>query len=167
MAYILSAADGVNNPVLTLEAYDATGALVVGTLSVPYLQDVTVNNAQDIFTWEQLDTAGKFSVPTTSTNSLSSTIVVDPTTFFGTATGSPVYSAATAQGLIGCSTNKQKVRFSINMGDATTAGATGKRISGDGYVTGLSPTVSSGSPVWTTPITITCDGDFTITDAPA
>ena len=163
MAYILSAA-GSSNPVLTLQAYNADGTtLVAGVLSIPYLQDVTVNNAQDIFTWEQLNASGKFSVPTTSTNSISSTIVVDPETFFGLGDGAGAgnlpYDPATEQGVLNMSTNKQKVKFTINMGD--TAG-TGKTVSGDGYITGLTPTVSAGSPVWTTPITVTCDGDFTI-----
>ena len=159
MAYILSAA-GSSNPILTLQAYAADGTtLVAGVLSIPYLQDVTVNNAQDIFTWEQLDQSGKYSVPTTSTNSISSTIVVDPDTFFGVGPGDDAYDPATEQGVLNMSTNKQKVKFTINMGD--TAG-TGKTVSGDGYITGLTPTVSAGSPVWTTPITVTCDGDFTI-----
>lgn len=78
MAYILSAA-GSSNPVLTVKV---AGSSDTG-LAVPFLQDVTINNSQDIFTWTQLNVAGKLNVPTTSTNSLDSTVVVDLEAFFG------------------------------------------------------------------------------------
>ena len=145
MAYIQSAA-GTSNPVLTLTTS------VAGDLDIPYLQDVTINNANDVFTWSQLDETAKLQVATTSTNSISSNIVVDPTTFFGD--GSSTAGSAALLGLIGLSVAKTEVTFSINIGDKT--------LSGVGYVTGLAPTVSADSPVWVTPITITVSGEYTI-----
>ena len=159
-SYVLSAA-GSSNPTLKLTAVDATGTAVTGDtgLEIDYLQNITVNNAQDIFTWTQLNQAAKLSVPSTATNSLSTTIVVDVDSFFGTTDNASVGDTAAEQGLLQMSRNKQRVKFEVNIGDTAT---TGKTISGFGYVTGLSPTVSSDSPVWTTPMTITADSDYTV-----
>jgi hypothetical protein len=58
------------------------------------------------------------------------------------------------------SNDKTLVNFSLYLGD-TSASAEGKTISGEGYITGLAPTVSADSPVWISPITITVDGSYT------
>lgn len=127
-------------------------------LDIPALQDVTVNNANDVFTWTQLDQASKLQIATTATNSLSMNIVVEQDSFFGaTAAG----ESAQTSGIFGLSKDKTKVTFELYLGDTDTGG-TGKTISGEGYVTGLAPTVSADSPVWVTPITITVDGDYTV-----
>lgn len=146
MSYILSAA-GSTNPVLTLAISG-----VSGDLDIPYLQDVTINNANDTFTWSQLDESAKLQVATTATNSISGNIVVDPTTFFGDSGATS--GSAEFKGLIGLSTDKSEVEFSINIG--------AKTVSGVGYVTGLAPAVSADSPVWVTPITISVSGEYTI-----
>lgn len=140
-------ANGAAAPVLTLSV---TGA--AGDLDVPTLQDVTINNANDVFTWSQLNESAKLQVATTATNSISSTIVVEPDTFFGAA-GATAGSAAKL-GLIGLSAAKTEVNFEINIGTKT--------LSGIGYVTGLAPTTSADAPVWTTPITITVSGEYTV-----
>lgn len=144
--YIQSAA-GVNNPVLTLAVAGSTG-----TLSIPTLQDVTINNANNVFTWSQLNESAQLQVATNATNSISSNIVVELDTFFGDATAAT--GSAAKKGLIGLSVDKTQVSFSINLG--------AKTISGVGYVTGLAPAVSADSPVWVTPITITVSGEYTI-----
>ena len=131
-------------PVLTL-----TVGTLDGDLEIASLQDVTISNANDIFTWTQLNNAGKNQIATTSTNSISSNLVVDGDTYFG-GTG----AGAVLLGIQGLSTAKTRVTWSINIGD--------KSLTGAGYVTGLSPTVSADSPVWVTPVTITVDGDITI-----
>ena len=127
-------------------------------LDVPALQDVTLNNANDVFTWTQLDAASKKQIATTATNSLSMNIVLDQATFFGaTAAG----EEAKTSGIFGLSKDKTQITFELYMGDTDT-GSTGKTISGVGYITGLAPTVSADSPVWVSPITITVDGDYTV-----
>jgi len=143
--YILSAA-GSSNPVLTL------ATAVTGDLAIPTLQDVTVNNSVDVFSWTQLNESAKLQVPTTATNSISANIVVENDTFFG-ATGATTGSAAKL-GLFGLSNAKTEIDFEINLGT--------KVISGKGYVTGLAPAVSADSPVWVTPITITVSGSYTV-----
>lgn len=140
-------ANGAAAPVLTLSV---TGA--AGDLDVPTLQDVTINNANDVFTWSQLNESAKLQIATTATNSISSTIVVEPDTFFGAA--SATTGSAAKLGLLGLSTAKTEVNFEINLGSKT--------ISGIGYVTGLAPTTSADAPVWTTPITITVSGEYTV-----
>lgn len=159
MSYI-NPSPGVSGSMVTLKVYrlskiaDATG------LDVPGLQNITMNNANDVFTWTQLDSTGKKQIATTSTNSLAMNLVVDETSYFGTGSG----STAAAKGIFGLSKDKTKVEFELSLGDNDDGSAT-KVISGFGYITGLAPTVSADSPVWVSPITITVTGDFTATDA--
>jgi len=131
-------------PVLTLST------AVTGNLVVPMLQDVTINNSNDVFQWTQLDKNAKLSVATTSTNSIDTTIVVDNTVFFGDAVATT--GSAAKMGLLGLSTAKTEVDFTINMGT--------KVVSGKAYITGLAPTVSADSPVWTTPVTLSVNGEY-------
>jgi len=154
MAYIYPA-PGVSGVQLTLTLKvtgDTTG------LVVPALQDVTLNNANDVFTWTQLDSGSKKQIATTATNSLSGNIVLDQDTFFGVST---VGETAKTKGIFGLSKDKQIVNFELYMGDESD-GSTGKTVSGSGYVTGLAPTVSADSPVWVSPVTLTVTGDCTV-----
>ncbi len=144
--YILSAA-GSTNPILTLKVNGITG-----DLDIPSLQDVTINNGRDVFSWSQLNESAKLQVPTTSTNSISTTIVVEEKTFFGDALATT--GSAAKLGIFGLQNAATKVDFEINLG--------AKVISGVGYITGLAPTVSADSPVWTTPVTVTVSGEFSV-----
>lgn len=125
-------------------------------LSIATLQDVTVNAGKDSFTYQQLNSAGKFVIPTTANNSLSGNIVVDDTAFWGTGTGTDV---AIKDGIFKLSADGQLVSFEFEFDAAT---GTGKKISGNGYITGIAPTVSPDSPVWVSPITISVLGSYTI-----
>ena len=145
---------------LKIQDADNVGGYTTNALmTVPAMQDVTINNAKDVFTWTQLDNTGKFSLPTTSDNSLSGNVVVDKDTFFGDGTTDGIQDI----GLQGAATQSVKVAFELYTGDDSN-GVDGKYISGEGYVTGLAPTVSSDSPVWVSPFTITVDGEYTIAD---
>ena len=128
-------------------------------LVVPAMQDITVNNSNDIFTWTQLDEGSKQQVATTATNSLDLNLVLDQTTFFGTGTGAAV---AVNKGIFGLSKDKTRVEFQLYLGDTSTGGA-GKTLGGFGYITGLAPTVSADAPVWVSPVTLTISGDYTVT----
>jgi hypothetical protein len=157
MANYIYPAPGVTGVEATLSleiAADGTN----DSLSVPSLQDITVNAANDVFTWTQLDEGSKKQIATTATNSISMNLVLDQTTFFGTAGSGTTASAA---GIFGMSTQKDLVDFELYLGDESD-GSTGKTISGSGYITGLAPTVSADSPVWVSPITITVTGDYTV-----
>jgi hypothetical protein len=160
MAYINPAPGTASQIVLKLDCGIALGTLTLGgsPLTVPALQDVTVNAANDIFTWSQLDATAKKQVATTSTNSLAMNLVVDPTTFFGSTLASTQSDTVAAQGLLGLSRNKTLVTFSLKVEEAS---AGDKYIKGQGYITGLAPTLSADSPVWVSPITITVTGEYT------
>jgi len=158
MAYIYPA-PGVTDVEMTLGISVEANSAATPELSVPGLQDITINAANDVFTWTQLDQASKLQIATTATNSLGMNIVVDQTVFFGD-TGETA-GEADYIGLWNLSKNKTKIDFEIYLGD-TDGGAAGKTISGEGYITGLAPTVSADAPVWVSPITITVDGDYTV-----
>lgn len=158
MAYIYPA-PGVAGVQATLSISVAANSAATPELTVPGLQDVTINAANDVFTWTQLDTASKLQIATTATNSLGMNIVLDQTVFFGDAT--EVVGEADYKGIFALSTDKDLLDFELYLGD-TSGGATGKTISGQGYITGLAPTVSADAPVWVSPITITVTGDYTV-----
>ena len=160
MAYIYPA-PGVTNVEATLKIHKTSKAVDSTGLAIPALQDMTINAANDVFTWTQLDETAKLQIATTSTNSISMNIVLDQTTFFGTSGSGG--STAAASGIFGLSVDKAKVVFDLYLGD-TDAGGAGKIISGSGYITGLAPTVSADSPVWVSPITITVTGEYTVSN---
>jgi hypothetical protein len=160
MAYINPAPGTANQVTLTLDVAtnesDITQA--VSPLSVPALQDMTINAANDVFTWSQLDSTAKKQVATTSTNSIAMNVVVDQATFFGTTLNSVISDTIAAQGLFGCSRNKTLINFIIRVENSTAD----TFIKGTGYITGLAPTVTADAPVWVSPVTITVTGEYTV-----
>jgi hypothetical protein len=106
-----------------------------------------------------LDQTSKKVVATTSTNSVSMNIVLDQTTFFGANAAAGLTVANV--GVIGLSSAKTLVGFSLYLGNTST-GSAGKTMSGNAYVTGLAPTVSADSPVWVSPVTLSVDGPYTV-----
>jgi len=158
MANYIYPAPGVTGVEATL-ALQVNSDATNDSLSVPSLQDITVNAANDVFTWTQLDEASKKQIATTATNSLSMNLVLEQDSFFGD--GTSAAGTASLKGIFGMSSDKDLVEFELYLGD-NSDGTTGKTISGTGYITGLAPTVSADAPVWVTPITITVDGDYTV-----
>jgi len=151
-------APGVTGVEATLKVNIAANAQDTGYF-LPALQDITVNAANDVFTWTQLDEGSKLQIATTATNSLSMNIVLDQDAFFGDSQADT--GTAERKGIFGLSSDKDLVEFSLFLGK-TSDGAAGKTITGEGYITGLAPTVSADSPVWVSPITITVTGDYSI-----
>jgi hypothetical protein len=159
MAYINPAPGTGNQVTLTLDKADSESDITqASALTIPALQDMTINAANDVFTWSQLDSTAKKQVATTSTNSISMNIVVDQATFFGTTLASTISDTMAAQGLFGCSRNKTLINFIIRVENA----AADTFIKGTGYITGLAPTVTADAPVWVSPITITVTGEYTV-----
>jgi hypothetical protein len=157
MAYISPAPGTASQVVLKVELSGTAGWSTA--ITVPGLQDITVNASNDVFTWSQLDTTAKQQVATTSTNSLGMNLVVDDATFFGTTLNAAQSDLVALQGLMGLSRNKTKIKFSLKMVENSSSD---RYLSGIGYITGLAPTVSADSPVWVTPITITVSGEYTV-----
>jgi hypothetical protein len=106
-----------------------------------------------------LDATAKKQVATTSTNSISMNLVLDKDTFFGTTITASSTDTVAANGILGLSRNKMLVTFSLKMTEDASAD---RFIKGQGYITGLAPTVSADSPVWVSPITISVTGEYTI-----
>ena len=158
MAYIYPA-PGNAGAQLTLKISIASNATDTG-YALPSLQDITVNAANDVFEWTQLDASNKFTIATTSTNSLEMNIVVDQDAFFGKS--SATANTAEKDGLFKLSTDKTRIKFELYLGDTSTNG-TGKTLTGTGYLTEIAPTVSADEPVWVSPITISMDSAYTVT----
>jgi hypothetical protein len=155
MAYIYPAPGVTGSQAVLTVSVDG----VAGNLVIPAMQDVTINNANDVFTWTQLDRGSKLQIATTATNGLSMNIVLDQESFFGNVNATE--DSAAYLGVFGLSKDKTKVDFSLFMGNEDD-GSAGKTISGEAYVTGLAPTVSADAPVWVSPVTLTVDGDYTV-----
>lgn len=162
MAYINPGPGTSSQVVLKVEKSGTSGWTTA--LTVPGLQDITVNAANDVFTWSQLDTTAKQQVATTSTNSISMNLVVDDATFFGTLVSAAQTNTVLEQGVLGLSRNKTLIKFSLKMLENASAD---RYLTGSGYITGLAPTVSADSPVWVTPITITVTGEYTVSTTEA
>jgi hypothetical protein len=92
--------------------------------------------------------------------------VVDPVTFFGTTLDAASTTAVAVQGLMGLSRNKTKIAFALRFldaaGDGSSTTTNDRWIKGQGYITGLAPTVSADAPVWVTPFTITVTGEYLV-----
>lgn len=157
MAYINTAAG--NEAVLKL--YNIVGGgntsiVDANVISIPYMQDITINNSTGTFRFKTLDSTSESVVTTPATNQLSLNAIVDDSIFFGDAGGS---TAIAVSGILGLSTDKTQIGFRAYFSDPDVAGS--NYFEGVGYVSGLSPTVNPDSPLWVTPITIEVDGDYT------
>ena len=152
-------APGVAGVMATLELTD-TNNVGAYTGNDPFvisaMTDITVTNARDIFSWTQLDASSKFQVPTTATNSIAFTAILNKVSLQGDGVADGVQDI----GLAGLSGGAILVSFSLYMGDESD-GAVGTTITGDGYITGLSFATSADAPTWPAPVTIAVTGDLT------
>ena len=157
---IVLSIDATSSSTVTLTSGVPT-AIVLGASAVivPSLQDITINAANDVFTWSQLDTTAKKQVATTATNSISTNIVVDDATFFGTVLNAAQSGTTGEQGLLGLSRNKTPICFTLKMRENAS---TDRVLKGQGYITGLAPTLTADAPVWVTPVTITVTGEYLV-----
>lgn len=158
MAYINTAAG--NEAVL--EIYNVSGAadtfdeVAANVLTVPFMQDITINNSTGTFRFKTLDSGSESVVTTPATNQLSLNAIVDDTSFFGNAAGA---GDVVTNGIVNTSANKTKIGFRayFNGTDSTS-----RYMQGVGYIAGLAPTVNPDSPLWITPVTVEVDQDYTI-----
>mgnify|MGYP000043954227 CR=1 FL=1 len=124
-------------------------AVTADVLVIPAMQEITLNMTPGTFRWKQLDELSEQVVTTSSTNSLEATIVLDDAVFF-TGTGATT-------GIFNVTNNKTEAYFRMYW----QGNSTGDRyVEGKGYLTGVAPTVSPDSPVWTSPLTIEISGDL-------
>ena len=141
--------------VLVLGATAANANVLANTgLTVPYMQDITINNSTGVFRWKTLDETAESAATTPATNQVTLNVVVDDKAFFGNASAT---DAIVNTGLYGASKNKTRVYFEIAFNGKTVGQ---NYLSGSGFISGLAPTVNPDAPLWVTPITIEVDGDF-------
>lgn len=141
--------------VLVLGASAANANVLANAgLTVPYMQDITINNSTGVFRWKTLDETAESAATTPATNQVTLNVVVDDKAFFGNALAT---DAIVNTGLYGASKNKTRVYFEIAF-NGRTAGQ--NYLSGSGFISGLAPTVNPDAPLWVTPVTIEVDGDF-------
>lgn len=164
MAYINTAAGGeavlqLFNISGTDDIFDVVPANVV---TVPFMQDITVNNSTGTFRFKTLASGSESVVTTPATNQLSLNAIVDELVFFGNVDNS-TEGALVTNGVLGTSKNKTKVGFRAYF-DGTDTGS--RYMEGVGFISGLAPTVNPDSPLWITPVSVEVDGDFTSTVVP-
>lgn len=123
---------------------------IAGTLSIPQLKDVKVTASNDEYTWTQLNVAGKKKIATTSTNNVSTNIVVNEELMFG----NPAATSGSASnlGIWGLSKNKTQVNITVNVGSRV--------IPATASIVGLDLSISADQPIWETPINFSVNGDF-------
>jgi len=164
MAYINTAAG--QEAVLQLfnlgvaDAFDEVAANVV---TVPFMQDITVNNSTGTFRFKTLASGSESVVTTPATNQLSLNAIVDDAVFFGNVDNT-TDGALVTNGVLGTSKNKTKVGFRAYF-DGIDSGS--RYMEGVGFISGLAPTVNPDSPLWITPVSVEVDGDFTSALVPA
>jgi hypothetical protein len=143
-------ADGFDYSSNVDAAFESVGGLA-NVLTVPALQEVTVNATPGTFNWQQLDSLSELVVTTPSTNSISVTLVLDPTTFFG--------NVGSTQGIFTTTNNKTETFFRLYwQGDD----AGDRYIQGKGYLSGIAAAVSPGAPVWVSPMEILVNGSYAV-----
>ena len=133
----------------------ATGMLV------PALTEVTVNATPGLYRWKQLDELSEFVITTASTNSLGMSLVVDPTTFFGTDPDNPDAEDIKSAGIFKTTNNKHLVCFRLYWAGNEPEADPAYYVEGVGYLAGLAPTTNPDAPVWVSPVTIEVAGDYT------
>jgi hypothetical protein len=159
MAYINTAAGGE----AVLQLFNISGAadtfdvVAANVITVPFMQDITVNNSTGTFRFKTLASGSESVVTTPATNQLSLNAIVDDTVFFGNASGA---GGVVVNGVLGTSKNKTKIGFRAYF-DGIDTGS--RYMEGVGFISGLAPTVNPDSPLWITPVSVEVDGDFTST----
>ena len=118
-------------------------------LTVPALQDVTIQATPGTFTWEELDSPSQQIVTTPSTNSISLNMVLDTVAFFD--------GAGDTAGVWEITNEKTKVYFRLYMNGTNSSDYF---VQGEGYLSGLAPTVSPTAPVWVSPLEVLVDGSY-------
>jgi hypothetical protein len=128
---------------------------------VPYVQNITVNSSTGIYSYTTFcDDTRKLS--TIQDNSLSTNIVLDDTTWFGTAyPATPaLLTSAQACGLQYIQANNLIIGFKMYWDDHDGVGSGAKFKQGVGWITTVNPTVTPEQPLWISPFEIAVDGAF-------
>lgn len=123
-------------------------------LAIPALQEIGVSNSNGVFRFKTLNSTSESAVLTPATNQITLSVVVDQAAMFGDGAGD---TTAADKGLFKLSNDKIRIYFELDMG-----GNSGNTISGTGFLAGLTMSVTPDQPLWTSPLTIEVDGNYTV-----
>ena len=143
-------------PVIVIGLNGANLANAAQAITVPFVQDVTITNSTGVYSYTTFSDVDTRKLSTPADNEISTNIVVDATTYFGT--NASTGTTAPELGIAYMSTNKSALDFKIYW-NGIASGA--HYYEGEGFFTSLAPTTSPDAPVWVTPLTIAVDGAFT------
>ena len=123
-------------------------------LAIPALQEIGISNSNGVFRFKTLNSTSESAVLTPATNQVTLSVIVDQAAMFGDGAGD---TTAVDKGLFKLSNDKVRVYFEIDMG-----GDSGNTVSGTGFLSGLTMNVTPDQPLWTAPLTIEVDGNYTL-----
>jgi hypothetical protein len=123
-------------------------------LSIPLVQDVTVNTAPGTVRYSTLDSTSSSAFTTVVENSISLNMLLDDDVFFGATNG---FNKVTNDGLFTTSNDKTEVFFSVAFEGADSGDF---YLKGSGFIGGLAPSASIDQAVWISPMEITVNGDL-------
>lgn len=156
----IAVAPGTDYPTITLRVHGSVSP-ANANVSISSLKDVKISMSNDIKSMDLLNESSKLQVVGTSTNTITSTYVLEPETFWGNASAGA--GSAAKSGLFGLSDAKTKVDFWVNVGNGSGTGTGSVVLSGVGCIAGLDPSVASSTLTWESPVTIAVSGSFTKT----
>lgn len=148
---------GGSQAILTLSNASAAAAAPGGTggLVVPLVQDITVSPTTNTVRYSTLDSTSSSAFTTVNENTVTLNMLVDDAVFFGD--GANVTNSVAADGLLGTSTGKVEVFFSVSF-EGTDSGA--NYVSGKGFLSGLAPSASVDQAIWISPMEIIVNGEL-------
>lgn len=131
-----------------------------GSLSIPFLQDVTISAAPGTVRYSTLDSSSSSAFTTVNENSVSCNMLVDDLVMFGNS--SATTNSVALNGLFETSKAKTEIHFAVSFEGTGTTGDTFWR--GTGFIGGLAPTASIDQAVWISPMEIIVNGELTKVD---
>ena len=144
-------------PVIRIGLVGANLADANVSISVPFVQDVTITNSTGVYAYTTFTDVDTRKLSTPADNEISTNVVVDNLAYFGDDTKTA--NSAADFGIAKLSIDKYNVDFRVYL-NGTSASA--YYYGGTGFVTSLAPTVSPDAPVWVTPLTIAVDGPLAV-----
>ena len=146
------------NATLTLSNVGLANVIPAGTngISVPFMQDITVNATPGTVRYSTLDSTSSSAFTTVNENSISLNILVDSAIMFGD--GANTINSVVANGLFGVSKAKEEIFFAVTL-EGTASGA--NYITGKGFLGGLAPSASIDQAIFISPLEIIVNGELT------
>ena len=148
MARIATNTSG-SQPILEI----SLAANMANSLTVPFLQNISVKNSTNVYSYTTFSDADMRKLSTPADNEITTNIVLDKDVYFGNSSASA--GTAANAGLSSISINKNQIYFKVYYSGSTTGT---NYTSGTGFITNLTPTTTPTAPVWVSPMAIAVDG---------